>query len=247
MRCRFLPLLTLLFVACAPMVWTKPGASQNDFSRDKYTCIQQAQQRVSTTRVTAYSGSADSGVITNENVYNSCMNANGWYLKTQESAHQQQQQVQSQQQVQQSNQQQLQQQRNQRFKETLDQISKENRDACDKEDFKVIYLKSSCKAEEISLDQLSDANRISSVERAAFLTIHSQSKARNKRSAANYRATGDAKGFSLAALLEKLDTMTEENALALYEGTISWGQYNKRKKEISQLARTEYAEIMRPK
>ena len=62
---RISPLIVLLLSACAPMVWMKPGASQNDFSRDKFTCLQQAQQRVSSANVNAYGGTAKHSDISN--------------------------------------------------------------------------------------------------------------------------------------------------------------------------------------
>src|SRR5258706_15331717 len=62
---RLIALGGLLVSACAPMLWNKPGASQNDFSRDRYTCVQQAQQRVAGAQVNAYGGTASNTVVTN--------------------------------------------------------------------------------------------------------------------------------------------------------------------------------------
>ena len=70
-------------VGCAPIaqpVWGKPGASLNDFSRDKYTSLQESQQRAGRAYVNAYGGRSDEGVITNGQLFGACMNANGWYL-----------------------------------------------------------------------------------------------------------------------------------------------------------------------
>lgn len=75
--------------ACAPLpetTWQKSGATQNDFSTDRYACLQESQQRVSNATVNGYGGRADSGVITNGNLFAACMNARGWYLAMQQSA-----------------------------------------------------------------------------------------------------------------------------------------------------------------
>jgi tetratricopeptide (TPR) repeat protein len=72
------------FMGCAQMVWVKSGASQQDFSQDRYTCLQEAQQPASSAAVNRYGGYADSGIQTNWNLFNACMNAKGWYLQTQQ-------------------------------------------------------------------------------------------------------------------------------------------------------------------
>src|SRR5690242_16058312 len=69
--------------ACAPMTWVKPGATRDDFSRARYSCVQQSQQRVSGAVVNQFGGYATNQVVTNEGVFDACMNAEGWYLQEQ--------------------------------------------------------------------------------------------------------------------------------------------------------------------
>src|SRR5690348_11555147 len=77
----------LALSACASqMAWEKPGASQNEFAQDRYVCMQQSQQPSSSAFVNAYGGAASSGVITNGNLFNACMNSRGWSLRQQASA-----------------------------------------------------------------------------------------------------------------------------------------------------------------
>lgn len=66
--------------ACAPLLWTKSGGTQDEFSRDKYACLQDSQQRESGAYVNEYSGTAHSSVTINEQLFAACMNARGWYL-----------------------------------------------------------------------------------------------------------------------------------------------------------------------
>ena len=72
----------ILLSACAQPqnVWTKPGASHQDFSGDRYACMQESQQRVSGSYVNAYAGTSTNKVITNSSLFASCLNARGWYL-----------------------------------------------------------------------------------------------------------------------------------------------------------------------
>ena len=87
----------LFLCSCSQPLWVKPGASQQDFGVDKYQCMQQAQQRVSGTYVNAYGGASSNKVITNEGLFDACMNSKGWSLQSsntlERSAAQQRQQV----------------------------------------------------------------------------------------------------------------------------------------------------------
>lgn len=72
--------VALAILGCAPMGWQKNGASQDDFSRDRYACLQQSQQTASSAYVNVNGGIANSGSITNGGLFGACMNASGWYL-----------------------------------------------------------------------------------------------------------------------------------------------------------------------
>ena len=77
--------IVLTILGCAPMsqqLWQKDGSTQSDFSRDRYACLQQSQQRASSAYVNAYAGQSASGSITNGGLFDACMNASGWYLRT---------------------------------------------------------------------------------------------------------------------------------------------------------------------
>jgi hypothetical protein len=71
----------ILLSACANYVWVKPGATQSEFAQQKYACMQQSQQQVSSAYVNQYGGSSDSHVTTNKPLFNACMNSQGWYLQ----------------------------------------------------------------------------------------------------------------------------------------------------------------------
>lgn len=76
----WLGVVAVLVSGCAPMVWTKPGGTQDEFSQDKYTCLQESQQRTSGAVVNQFGGAASSSMVTNTGLFGSCMNARGWYL-----------------------------------------------------------------------------------------------------------------------------------------------------------------------
>lgn len=82
-------LISFLLSACTPMVWNKPGASQDDFSKDRYECLQQSQQRSAGASINRAGLVASDNVITNAELFRACMNAHGWYLQAQQNAVQQ--------------------------------------------------------------------------------------------------------------------------------------------------------------
>lgn len=53
--------LALLASACAaPMAWNKPGASVADFNTERYQCMQESKQQVSSAYINRYGGAASS-------------------------------------------------------------------------------------------------------------------------------------------------------------------------------------------
>jgi hypothetical protein len=83
--------MVTLMLACAVMpvkttqkVWSKPNFTQQEFAKDKYECIQQAQQtKYQAQGATGYGilyepGQASSEVVTNQNLFILCMEARGW-------------------------------------------------------------------------------------------------------------------------------------------------------------------------
>src|SRR5579863_7885143 len=62
-------LVLLLLAGCAPMAWTKPGATREGLARDRYSCMQEAKD------VPYYGPSVGpSGRV----LFKACMEAKGW-------------------------------------------------------------------------------------------------------------------------------------------------------------------------
>jgi len=58
--------------------YSKAGATQDEFMKDRYECLQEAEQRVSGAYVNAYGGAASSRVVANCGIWVSCMGARGY-------------------------------------------------------------------------------------------------------------------------------------------------------------------------
>jgi hypothetical protein len=129
--------LVLFGCAAQQTVWVKPGLTQDEFAKDRYACMQQSQQRVSAAFVSQYGGSASNHVITNANLFNACMNAQGYTLQKQASLAEQTA-VKDQ------------------AKAALDAVNSEVLAFCASEEVRPYFSKTACKPEDITLDHVRD-------------------------------------------------------------------------------------------
>jgi hypothetical protein len=83
-----LPLLsTIMLAGCAsqpmrPMHWSKADTNQEQFMKERYVCLQEAQQGRSAGYVDRYGGSSVGTVVTNGPLFTSCMMARGYAQNT---------------------------------------------------------------------------------------------------------------------------------------------------------------------
>jgi hypothetical protein len=79
---RIVTLLCVIALAgCATRTaqhYSRPDTTQQQFMKDRYDCLQEAQQPVSAAAVTAYGGGSSSRVVTNCGVWISCLGARGY-------------------------------------------------------------------------------------------------------------------------------------------------------------------------
>lgn len=208
----------LLVAGCSQPLWVKPGASQQDFGVDKYQCMQQAQQRVSGTYVNAYGGASSNKVITNEGLFNACMNSKGWTLQSsstlERSAAQQRQQVE---------------QNTYRF----EMLSQRRAALCQEQAYNAFYSKTPCKASDATLSQLSDNSKITVAQRKALDLLSPEFNSLNKDVVAAQRSVGGKSNVEKVAALQSAFDAEDKNRLDLYSGKITWGQFNATRKGIS--------------
>lgn len=77
----FTSALSFLMISCAPpLSWVKPGAGQTEFQQAKYSCLQNSQQRVAKAHADSAQYDYDNSVVTNDEIFNACMGAQGWRL-----------------------------------------------------------------------------------------------------------------------------------------------------------------------
>jgi hypothetical protein len=203
----FVALLLAVSGCQQPMAWNKPGASTADFDAHRYRCMQESQQQTSSAYVNRYGGYASSGQSTNEALFQACMNAGGWSLQRDVPAD-----VKAE------------------LKDRVDQLDR----ICADPRYAPYYRKSACRADEITLQQLTDTSKISPEVRAIFLELRGKLEVLNQGSAALLRRSGGPTGAKAAAAFEATIPDHNQNNLALYEGQITWGEYNRRSQRIHQ-------------
>lgn len=226
---RFLIMSGLLFplIGCAnqKMLFDKPGLTIEEFNRDKYDCVQQSR--------TSWSGGGTGGlgaamIISAKSnaekqsaeLFKMCMEARGYTAREVSDKE-------------------FERQKNSPFKTKMNQIAKERNDRCNRDDFVSIFIKSACKAENITLEQLSDKTMISEIEKSIFSKYRSENTDSNKKVLEAIRSVGESKDKEMGIVLERLYLQTDNNALDLFEGKKSWGEYNKSRKELIQVMQEE--------
>jgi hypothetical protein len=75
--------LVLISTACTPaplpvLGWSKPGATSDDYLKDRYQCILDARSQVGGAVSNAYGGAAAARQEISASVFMPCMSARGW-------------------------------------------------------------------------------------------------------------------------------------------------------------------------
>lgn len=115
--------------------------------------------------------------------------------------------------------------------------------ACRRKEYKRLLLHTACDNNDITLDQLADKSKLPATDRSLFSKFRSEAHALVTRVVTAYRSYGGPNGAEAALALQRAESLAEKNALALYEGTVTWGDYNKRRKEINDTFRDEFNKI----
>ena len=219
--------LVVVLSSCAPLTWYKSTARPGEFEQDKYTCTQQSQQQYGAAQVNAYGGAAVNKVITNDNLFTQCMNAKGWSLQNQDNAQalvQQQQAVNQQRQNDQA-------QRNAEIKQAFDSYSAKAKANCTKPEFSEYYAKSSCFAAEVTFTQLADETKITKAQKTILpKQRESVDDLRKSYNELQIKYFGDVGRRRVDLSKTFLEPKEQANNLDLYNGKITWGQYNTNRK-----------------
>lgn len=214
------PIATLLLLVGCAQTWYKPTARPGDFEKDRYDCLQQSQQQFSAAQTNGWQGAAVSKTVTNDGLFSSCMNARGWSLQNKQALEGQLQQQQLGMAVAQSNNQ-----------SQMNRLKAQDDATCANPDFKAYYTKTTCYAQDITFEQLADTSKITSAQKIALVKQRAAITANQKDRVAFQKSLGG-KAAKVADLVSSsLMPQQEQLNLDLYNGKITWGEYNKQRKD----------------
>jgi CRISPR/Cas system-associated endoribonuclease Cas2 len=226
-------LFSLIGCAQQKLLFNKPGLTNEEFNRDRYDCAQESR--------TSWSGGGTGSlgvamiIVAKSNadkqsveLFKMCMEARGYTPRE-------------------VSDEEFEKQRNTPYKTKMNKIAKELNDICNRDDFKLVFIKSACKIENITLEQLSDKNMISEVEKPVLSRYRSEITDSTNKVLDAIRTGGDSKDKEMSVVLERIRLQVDKNALDLFEGKITWGEYNKCRKELAQIIKEERSRIFSKK
>lgn len=116
------------------------------------------------------------------------------------------------------------------FKEDMEKLKQKTAERCANPEFKEYYDKSPCLAEQINFQYVSDTTKITPAQKKVFAKVRADIDASQKERARIDRESGN--GFAADTALRLLAGPNDANNLDLYNGKITWGEYNAKRREI---------------
>ena len=215
----WLVLSAFVITGCqSPMVWNRPGATEAEFNSERYRCSAESQQQSSSAYVGKYGGFASSGQTTNEPLYNACMTARGWSLQKQTITPEVQAALKT-------------------------NLQTTQQKVCGNPEFAPYYTKTACVITDITFAQLADTSRISPEVKTIFIELRRALEAQQRESLEILRKSSTAGAKRADLWIESFKAPNDKNSLDLYNGAITWGEYNRRRQELYKEYATAAARI----
>ena len=234
----------LVLGACgAPMIWSKPGATRDEFSSARYACMQQSQQRVAEASINASGGYSTSSVITNDSLFSSCMNASGWYLTRQADAApsapvaqpapwRPAQPTKAPEKSQAD-----------KLRESGQAYQLAMTTMCARPEYANLMTRTPCKLSDMTATHLSNVRKISAGEATAMRQMLTEIESLNSKASGDIYLYGQAKGTAMQTAFDSRNKKNSDAASALIGGRISWGEFNTRRQQALETFRSEMNRI----
>lgn len=115
------------------------------------------------------------------------------------------------------------------FQAENNRLHEKSKAICAMPEFAQIFAKMACSPQDITFEQLADNTKITEEQKPIFLKLVAQSDALSKETIESFR-NGDDGAKRWAGYLDSIQSENNELRLALYNGKITWGAYNQRRK-----------------
>lgn len=119
----------------------------------------------------------------------------------------------------------------------IDRAQRETAETCKNEKFKLFFAKTGCSSDDITPEQLADTSRISFMVRPVAVELQPEINATVERVRDAEREFGGEKGARIGDALDVALFDAAQNMKSLTDGSITWGDYNRRRKEIQEALR----------
>jgi len=235
---------SLFLGACGtPMIWSKPGATRDDFSSARYTCMQQSQQRVSAASVNALGGYSTSSVVTNEDLFGSCMNANGWYLSQQSNVAPNAPVVSPVPWKRAQSPKPPEKTRAEKLRESGQAYRVAMTAVCERTEYASLMKRTPCQMSDMSAAHLSNLNKISAGEASAMRQMFSEIEPINSKASSDIYRFGQAKGSAMQSAFDARNQRNSDSMRALIDGRITWGEFNTRRQQSLEIFRSDMSRV----
>lgn len=212
-----------IFSGCAQMVWYKDGASQSDFNRDRYTCMKESQQPVGVAYGNSQEFFSNSGIATNDQLFEYCMNAKGWNYQSKSSVRKYSPPVKS-----------------VSFKEDMENLKvsmgvfvRNTQSICENPEFFEISKRTKCRPKDLTPELMSMVEKLSPDMRDGFERFYQQGKDERVKLLTAFRVYGGASEKAVANALDSAEQEFDFIYSSFVAGGMSWGEYNKSIKTVN--------------
>lgn len=116
--------------------------------------------------------------------------------------------------------------------DAIGEIEKQKKLLCANPEFKSYFSKTACSPSEITMQQMVDKSKITAAQQPVLLQVRKAEDALSKSERTKFRLMGSS-GVKIADFYQSdVAPQIEKNTLDLYGGSITWGEYNRRRKYI---------------
>jgi hypothetical protein len=213
-------LLMVLLAGCVtkppPTVWYNQSSRQT-FEQAKYSCLQESQQNRGGVAWNQAGGAAQSGVITNGGLFNSCMTSRGFVLvsvteadrmNSESAAH------------------------HDDWKALNDRLNQEAFARCSNPVFAPVTSHAPCKLSDTTLENFADSSRITEAQKPLLSELAKLNQdARQQR--IDFLSKIVPQPTEVIKRWQESGRRFQDNSTALYLGKETWGEWNVNRKKIN--------------
>ena len=109
----------------------------------------------------------------------------------------------------------------------LKKLNEVGQQRCADPEYAAYYEKSPCSAAKVTPEQLEDQTKITPVQKAVLSKVRQSISASFQERQRIFKDYGGDKDIKFAEYVESMKPRIDKNDLNLYDGKITWGQYNK--------------------